>query len=96
MGGIRTRPWRCWAAATTAGDQEAETLQYLGQQRTAREHGLSRLITAEQRAVQATQAKIADLRRLITSLSGQRHKVAALIAKFQPESPVTGPASPRG
>jgi hypothetical protein len=69
---------------------EADTLQYLGQQRTSREQALSRLITAEQRAVRATQAKIADLRRLITAVSGQRHQVAALIAKFQPESPVIG------
>jgi hypothetical protein len=69
---------------------EASTLQYLGQQRTAQEQALSRLVTAEQQAVQATQAKIADLRRLVTAVSGQRRRVAALIARFQPESPVIG------
>jgi hypothetical protein len=69
---------------------EADTLEYLGQQRSAREQALSRLVVAEQRAAQATQARIADLRRLVTALSGQRHQVAALIAKCQPESPVIG------
>jgi hypothetical protein len=69
---------------------EAGTLQYLGGQRTAREHALSRLMTAGQLAAQAAQAKIADLRRLVTAVSGQRRKVAALIARFQPESPVIG------
>jgi hypothetical protein len=70
--------------------READTLEYLGQQRSAREQALSRLITAEQRAVQATEAKIADLRRLVTALTGQRRQVAALIARFQPQSPVIG------
>jgi hypothetical protein len=69
---------------------EADTLEYLGQQRSGREQALSRLIGAEQQAAQATQTKIADLRRLITALSGQRRKVAVLIARFQPESPVIG------
>jgi hypothetical protein len=69
---------------------QAGTLQYLAGQRTDKEKSLGLLVTAGQRAEQVTEARIADLRSLISNLSGQRHKVAALIAKFQPESPVIG------
>jgi hypothetical protein len=69
---------------------QAGTLEYLAEQRTARERSLGKLIEAGQRAQQVTEARIADLRALIKDLTGQRHKVAALIAKFQPESPVIG------
>jgi hypothetical protein len=69
---------------------QAGTLEYLANQRTAREDSLGKLILAGQRAQQVTQARIADLRTLVNDLSGQRHKVAALIAKFRPESPVIG------
>jgi hypothetical protein len=70
--------------------READTLEYLASQRSYKEQELSQLVTAEQRAGQTTEAKIADVRRLITALTGQRQKVAALIARFQPESPVIG------
>jgi len=69
---------------------QAGTLQYLAEQRTAQEDSLAKLIEAGQRAQQVTESRIADLRSLISDLSGQRHKVAALIAKFVPESPVLG------
>jgi hypothetical protein len=69
---------------------QAGTLEYLAEQRTAREQSLAKLIEAGQRAQQVTESRIADLRSLISDLTGQRHKVAALIAKFQPESPVIG------
>jgi hypothetical protein len=69
---------------------QAGTLQYLAGQRTAQEDSLAKLIEAGQRAQQVTEARIADLRTLIKDLTGQRHKVAALIAKFVPESPVLG------
>jgi hypothetical protein len=69
---------------------QAGTLEYLAEQRTARERSLGQLVTAGQRAEQVTETRIADLRNLVSDLSGQRHKVAALIAKFQPESPVIG------
>jgi hypothetical protein len=69
---------------------QAGTLQYLAEQRTAQEDSLAKLIEAGQRAQQVTESRIADLRSLISDLSGQRHKVAALIAKFVPESPVIG------
>src|SRR5690349_3526968 len=72
---------------------QAGTLQYLAGQRTAQEDSLAKLIEAGKRAQQVTEARIADLRTLIRDLTGQRHKVAALIAKFQPESPVIGGSS---
>jgi hypothetical protein len=69
---------------------QAGTLEYLAEQRTAQEDSLAKLIEAGQRARQATEDRITDLRTLISDLTGQRHKVAALIAKFVPESPVIG------
>ena len=70
--------------------QKAATLEYLSRQRSAREQALLRLLAAEQRAEHAAQAKIAELSRLLTTLASQRQKVAALMARFQPQSPVTG------
>jgi hypothetical protein len=70
--------------------QKAATLEYLSHQRSAREQALLRLMAAEQRAERAAQVKIAQLNRVLTKLSSQRHTVAALMARFRPESPVTG------
>ena len=70
--------------------QKAATLEYLSHQRSAREQTLWRLMAAGQRAERAAQAKIAQLSRVLTKLASQRHNVAALMARFQPESPVTG------
>jgi hypothetical protein len=70
--------------------QKAATLEYLSRQRSAREQALLRLMAAEQRAEHAARAKIAELSRVLTKLAGQRQNVAALMARFQPQSPVTG------
>jgi hypothetical protein len=70
--------------------RKASTLEYLARQRTITEQSLSRLVAAEQRAEQAAQAKITDLRHRLTALTGQRRHVAALMAKFRPQSPVIG------
>jgi hypothetical protein len=70
--------------------RKASTLEYLARQRSAAEQAVSRLMAAERRAEQAAQAKIAELRHRLTALAGQKRKVAALMAKFRPESPVIG------
>jgi hypothetical protein len=70
--------------------RKASTLEYLARQRTVAEQSLTRLVAAEQRAEQAAQAKITDLRHQLTALAGQRKHVAALMARFRPESPVIG------
>jgi hypothetical protein len=70
--------------------QKASILEYLTGQRTAREQAQLRLEAAQRRAGQAAQAKIAELRRLLTTLAAQRRKVAALMARFKPQSPVIG------
>jgi len=70
--------------------QESATLQYLASQRSAREKALGQLMAAEQRAEQAARARVGELRRLVATLAGQRRAVAALMARFQPESPVIG------
>jgi len=70
--------------------EETATIDYLARQRSARQQALERFMAAEQRAEQAARAKIADPRRLVTALAGQRHRVAELIARFRPQSPVAG------
>jgi hypothetical protein len=70
--------------------EKAATLEYLGRQRSAREQALSRLMAADQRAEHAAQAKVAELSRLLTKLASQRQSVAALMARFKSQSPVTG------
>src|SRR5207247_9654343 len=70
--------------------QDAATLQFVSGQRGAKERALAQLMAAEQQAQQATRAKMAELRRQVTALAGQRRKVDALMAKFRPESPVIG------
>jgi hypothetical protein len=70
--------------------QEVATLQYLTRQQGTRQQALLRMLAAEQRAGQAARAKIADLGRLLAKLAGQRRRVDALLARFQPQSPVIG------
>ena len=70
--------------------QEVATLEYLTRQQGAREQAMARLMAAEQRAQQAARARIAELGRLLATLAGQRRHVDALLARFQPQSPVTG------
>lgn len=64
---------------------------YLARQRTARQRALRHLMLASQSADQATAAKVAALRRMITALENQRQTVRHLLAKFRPQSPVIGP-----
>ena len=71
--------------------QESATLEYVTQQRSAREQALLRFVAAEQRAEQAARAKMGQLRRVLAMLTSQRRRVAALMAKFHPQSPVIGP-----
>jgi len=70
--------------------QESATLQYVAGQRSAREKALGQFMASEQRAEQVARARVGELRRLVAALAGQRREVAALMAKFQPESPVVG------
>jgi len=70
--------------------QESATLQYVAGQRSAREKALGQFMAAEQRAEQAARARVGELRRLLAKLATQRRAVAALMARFQPESPVIG------
>jgi hypothetical protein len=69
---------------------DAATLQFVTAQRGVRERALAQLMTAQQQAEQAARAKMAELRRQVNALAGQRRQVAALMAKFRPESPVIG------
>jgi hypothetical protein len=70
--------------------EDTATIDYLARQRAAQQQALERYMAGEQRAEQTAQARVADLRRLIAALTSRRRQVAALIAKFQPESPVIG------
>jgi len=70
--------------------QEVATLEYLTRQQGAKAQALARLMATEQRALQTARAKIAELGRLLAALTSQRRHVDALMAKFQPQSPVTG------
>jgi hypothetical protein len=70
--------------------QEVATLEYLTRQQGIRAQALARSMAAEQRAQQAARARIAELGRLLATLAGQRRKVDALLARFRPQSPVTG------
>jgi hypothetical protein len=68
----------------------ASTIEYLAQQGSAAERLLQRLVVAENRAGQAAQAKVAELRRLLAVLVSQRRTVELLLAKFRPQSPIIG------
>jgi len=70
--------------------QEAATMQYLTRQHAAREQALQRLMAAGQQARQAAGVKIGELHRLLAALAGQRRNVDALMARFRPQSPVSG------
>ena len=70
--------------------QEVATLQYLTRQQGTRQQALLRMLTAAHQAEQAARAKIANLARLVAKLAGQRRRVGALLARFQPQSQVIG------
>jgi hypothetical protein len=65
-------------------------IEYLGQERAARQQRLQLLTATEERAQHAAQAKVAGLRQLIATLVGQQKRVNRLLAQFQPQSPVIG------
>jgi hypothetical protein len=66
------------------------TIDYLAQQRDAREEQLHRLMVAGESARQAAQAKVAELQRMVASLAGQQDRVKHLLAQFRPQSPTIG------
>jgi hypothetical protein len=66
------------------------TLQFVTQERIARERALKQIFGVEQRAERAASASTARLQKLVAALVGQRHRVAMLLAKFRPQSPVIG------
>jgi hypothetical protein len=70
--------------------QDAAILQFVSAQRGAKERTFAQLTAAQEQAQQAARAKMAELRRQVTALAAQRRKVDALMARFQPESPVIG------
>jgi hypothetical protein len=70
--------------------RDAVTIDYLARQRSAMQRSLERFMASEQRAEQDAQNRVAGLRRLVAQLVSQRHKVAALIARFHAQSPVIG------
>jgi hypothetical protein len=66
------------------------TIEYLAQQRDAREQQLQRLTVAGQRAHQAAQVKVTGLRQMVATLAGQQERIKRLLAQFQPQSPTIG------
>jgi hypothetical protein len=65
-------------------------VEYLAQQRAARQQGQQRLIAAQERAQQAAQAKVASLRQMLATLVGQQQRVKRLLDQFRPQSPTIG------
>ena len=66
------------------------TIEYLAQQRDAREQQLYRLTVAGKRAEQAAEAKVAGLRQMVATLVSQQQRIKRLLAKFHPQSPTIG------
>ena len=66
------------------------TIEYLAQQRDAREQQLQRLTVSGKRADQAAQVKVAGLRQMVATLAGQQQRIKRLLAQFQPQSPTIG------
>jgi hypothetical protein len=66
------------------------TIDYLAQQRDARDEQLHRLMVEGESARQDAQAKVAELQRMLASLAGQQDRVKHLLAQFRPQSPTIG------
>jgi hypothetical protein len=66
------------------------TIEYLAQQRDAREQQLYRLTVAGKRAEQAAEARVAGLRQMVATLVSQQQRIKRLLAKFHPQSPTIG------
>ena len=69
---------------------KSATIDYLAQQRDARDEQLHRLMVEGESARQAAQAKVAELQRMLASLAGQQDRVKHLLAQFRPQSPTIG------
>jgi hypothetical protein len=69
---------------------QSGVVEYLARQRSDRLAQVRALEAASQRAGQAASARVAGLRHLVAALDGQRRNVARLMARFRPQSPVTG------
>ena len=69
---------------------DTATIDYIARQRSALQRSLERFLASEQRAERDARNTLAGLRRVVAGLMSQRHKVAALIARFHPQSPVIG------
>jgi hypothetical protein len=65
-------------------------VEYLAQQRDARQQELQQLRGAAQHAQQAAQAKVAGLRQLIATLVSKQKRIQRLLDQYQPQSPVIG------
>ena len=65
-------------------------VEYLVQQRAARQQKQQRLIAAEERATQAAQAKVSRFRELLATLAGEQQRVKRLLDQFRPQSPTIG------
>jgi hypothetical protein len=70
--------------------QDMAAVDHLAGEQSAQEQALAAEMATGQRAARAARAKVADLRLLIAKLAAQRHRVAALIARFAPQSPIAG------
>lgn len=70
--------------------EDTAIIEYLARQRGLQQQALQRFMAAEQRAERAARVRVTALHRLVAGLASQRHRVEALIAKFRPQSPVTG------
>ena len=70
--------------------QDTATVAYLARHHAFQQQSLEQYMAAVQRAGQAARAKIGGLRRLVTELGSQRHRIAALLARFHPQSPLIG------
>ncbi len=66
------------------------TIEYLAQQRDAREQQLRRLTVAGKQAEQVAQAKVAGLRQMVATLADQQQRIKRLLDRFQPQSPTIG------
>jgi hypothetical protein len=69
---------------------KSTAIDYLAQQRDARDQQLHRLMVAAESARQAARAKVTGLRQMVASLAGQQQRVQRLLARFHPQSPTIG------
>jgi hypothetical protein len=68
----------------------SEIITYLAGERNARQRALRQLAAVADAAQRVAAAKIGRLRRMVDALEHQRRKIARLLARFKPQSPVIG------